>query len=185
MKSLLQGFRQYADFSGTTPRRSFWEFVSVSQLILIILLIPAFCFFSEFYHEVINDPRVQALILDIVQTQEILYQELAGLVAEIWQSFAGDILTTHTTTLICTGGAIAWGAIICIPTLAITARRLQDAGHSRWWICPIILLCIPLPIIADIGFIGSIITLIYCSQESRGQDSLPPIPGSGHTVQSR
>lgn len=184
MKSLLQGFRQYADFSGKTPRRPFWEFVSISQLILIILLIPAFCAFLEFYQEVINDPRIQGLVVDMVQSQEILYQELAELVVEIWQSFAGDILTTHTSALICTGGAIVWGAIICIPTLAITARRLHDAGHSRWWICPVILLCIPLPIIADIGFIGSIITLIFCSQESHGKDTLPPIPGSGHTVKS-
>lgn len=182
MKSLLHGFRLYAHFSGNTPRRTFWEFVSITQVVFIILLLPAWFVFLEFFNEAISDPRVLDIIFAMAQTREILFRELAEVLLEIWQTFSVDLIDAHKEALICTGVALLWGAVTALPTLAITARRLHDAGHSRWWICPIILLCIPLPIIADIGFIGSIVTLIFCAQPSRGEAPLPPIPPNGHAA---
>ena len=62
MHALLQGFRQYADFSGRTSRRDFWQFVSITQLTFIILLLPAWLVFLEFFREIISNPRVLDLL---------------------------------------------------------------------------------------------------------------------------
>ena len=178
MRALLLGFRQFADFSGRTPRKDFWQFVSITQLILVALLLPAWFVFLEFFNELLVNSRVLDILCSTPITPDVVYHDLAAEVAYVWSYFAEDFSTTYRTTFICTIIAVAWGIIIALPTLAITARRLKDAGHSRWWICPFILLCIPLPIIADIAFICSIVTLVFCCQASKDDaaELLPPTP---------
>lgn len=181
MLALLQGFRLYADFSGRTSRREFWQFVSITQLILILLLLPAWFVFLEFFNELISSPQVLDLMFALFQNPDILHQELVEEIAAIGKPYVEELLTTYRMHLMCTGIAAVWGLIIVTPTLAITARRLKDAGHSRWWICPLVFLIIPLPFIADIAFICSIITLIYCCQGSKQDEKLlPPVPSAGN-----
>ncbi len=180
MHALLQGFRQYADFSGKTTRRDFWQFVSISQSILIILLLPAWFVFLEFFSEVISAPEVLDLLFYGFQTADFLYEELAEELVAIGHPYVEELHTTYYVHLICTCIAVLWGLIIAIPTLAITARRLKDAGHSRWWVSPLFFLIIPLPIIADIAFICSIITLVYCCQAGKREDELPTVPSANN-----
>lgn len=181
MHALLQGFRQYADFSGRTSRRDFWQFVSITQVILIILLLPAWFVFLEFFNELISNPQVLDLIFAIAQNPDIIHQELAEEIAALWEPYAEELLTTYRLHLICTCVAAVWGLIIATPTLAITARRLKDTGHSRWWIGPLVFLFLPLPFIADIAFICSIITLVYCCQTGKKDEVLPPVPSEDKT----
>ncbi|MBR5522386.1 MAG: DUF805 domain-containing protein [Akkermansia sp.] len=184
MKALLAGLRQYADFSGTTARKEFWAFISVTQVTLVILLLPAWLLFVQLFDELINHPRILDALFYICQTADIawdyVFQELSEAAAEVWEPFAESLLQDHPFSLICTALAALWGLILIIPTLAITARRLRDSGHCRWWLLPLIMMLIPLPGVADLGFIGSIITLIFCCQPSiSDKDSpLPPVPGS-------
>ena len=184
MKALLAGFRQYADFSGTTTCKEFWVFISITQVILVILLLPAWILFVQLFNELINNPRILDALFYIYHTADAawdyVWQELTEAAAEVWGPFVDSLQHNHQFSLICTALAVLWGLILIIPTLAITARRLLDSGHSRWWLLPLMMMCIPLPGIADLGFIGSIITLIFCCQPSvSGKDSpLPPIPGS-------
>lgn len=180
MRALVQGFRQFADFSGKTARRDFWQFVSITQVILIILLLPAWFVFLEFFNELISNPQVLDLLFAIVQNPDIIHQELAEEIAAIWEPYAEELLTTYRLHLICTCVAAVWGLIIAMPTLAITARRLKDAGHSRWWVLPLIFLFLPLPFVADIAFICSIITLVYCCQAGKQDEELPPVPSAGN-----
>ncbi len=180
MHALLQGFRQYADFSGRTSRRDFWQFVSITQLILIILLLPAWLVFLEFFREIISNPRVLDLLFCGFQTADFLYEELAEEIVAIGHPYVEELLTTYCIHFICTCIAAVWGLLIAVPTLAITARRLKDTGHSRWWISPLIFLIIPLPIIADIAFICSIITLIFCCQAGKQEDELPSVPSANN-----
>lgn len=180
MRALVQGFRQFADFSGKTARRDFWQFVSITQVILIILLLPAWFVFLEFFNDFISNPRVLDLLFAIAQNPDIIHQELAEEIAAIWEPYAEELLTTYRLHLICTCVAALWGLVIAIPSLAITARRLKDAGHSRLWVCPLVFLIIPLPFIADIAFICSIVTLVYCCQAGK-QDEVPaPVSSADH-----
>jgi uncharacterized membrane protein YhaH (DUF805 family) len=54
---------------------------------------------------------------------------------------------------------------LVIPSLAVTFRRLHDAGHSGWWWL-VILLC---------GF-GGIILLIFALQDSKPDNQWGPNP---------
>lgn len=176
MNALLLGFRKYADFSGRTTRRDFWQFVMLTHTLLFLLLLPAWLLLLQWFHDVMNDPRVLDVLVAMIQTPEEAYSlaqfELTDTLRSLWEPFVDEIAEQHLPTLICTIAALVWGGLILIPTLSMTARRLADAGHSRWWLLPPLLLLIPLPIIADAGLIGSIVTLIFCSQPSR-----PEVPG--------
>ncbi len=181
MKALIYGFRHYAQFSGTTPRRDFWEFIVLTHLVLILLLLPAWWLFLQLFNDIISDPRILDLLFAMAQTTpdeaySIAGNELASALADICLPFAEHLVADYPYIVASTIAALLWGLCLIIPTLAITARRLTDAGHSRWWILPPCLLCIPLPVIADLGFIGSIVTLIFCCQNSRAADTLPPVP---------
>ncbi len=181
MKAIINGFRQYAYFSGTTNRRDFWEFIILTHIITVLLLLPAWWLFLQLFSEIINDPRILDLLFATTQTTpdeayNIICNELTTALADICIPFVQHAPTDYPLILICTAIALLWGLILIVPTLAIIARRLADAGHSRWWVLPPGALCIPLPIVADIALIGSIVTFILCCQASRHNTELPRVP---------
>lgn len=51
---------------------------------------------------------------------------------------------------------IIWGLGVLVPSLAVTVRRLRDAGRDPW--------CVLLPLIP---IVGVIILLIFCAQASK------------------
>lgn len=56
---------------------------------------------------------------------------------------------------------------VFIPTIAVTVRRLHDVGKSGWWV-----------LIGIIPFIGTIILIIFCVQQSQSgtnQYGEPPL----------
>ena len=58
-----------------------------------------------------------------------------------------------------TGGIISVLVVLALflPQLAVSVRRLHDAGHSGWWL-----------LISLVPLIGAIVLLVFSLQESRG-----------------
>ena len=55
---------------------------------------------------------------------------------------------------------ILYGIALIIPSLAVTVRRLHDAGHSGWWY-----------FISLIPFVGGIILLVMLCEDSQDGDN--------------
>ncbi len=60
---------------------------------------------------------------------------------------------------------ILWNLIVCLPSLAVTVRRLHDAGHSGWYY-----------LIGFIPIVGGILLLIELCRDSVGDNKYGPNP---------
>lgn len=61
---------------------------------------------------------------------------------------------------------------VIVPSLAVTTRRLHDTGRSGWW-----QLLNLLGIIPFVGWIGSIVVLVFCALEgNQGPNQYGPDP---------
>ncbi|MGL4745435.1 MAG: DUF805 domain-containing protein [Dermatophilaceae bacterium] len=57
-----------------------------------------------------------------------------------------------------------WWIAVLLPSLAVTVRRLRDAGHAEWWL---LILLVPAA--------GLVVIVILCCQPTR-DDGAPPEP---------
>ncbi|MDO5472493.1 MAG: DUF805 domain-containing protein [Akkermansia sp.] len=175
LKSLREGFRHYADFRGRSTRAMFWNFVVATHLVIWLCMLPALVEFMKFYHFLLQDVRFVSLFLDSktlalaydTSMVECVVKELgeeyfAGGVAELWPVLLGLVL-----------GCVA-ALAVAVPTLAVTVRRLRDAGKSPWWVLPPVLTMVPLPVVCHLASVLSLVTLVFCCLRSK--EELPPLP---------
>lgn len=183
LASLLHALRHYADFRGFTPRKLFWEFITLSQGAVILLLLPAWLLLLEFLRAVLESPRVlDVLVAMVSQPQDaplLLREDLPDALRPYGEELLHETLPDSPFTLCCTALSLLLALFFLLPTLSITVRRLRDSGHSAWWVLPPCLAFIPLPLLADIALVGTIVTLIFCCQESAAP-TLPPPPQKPH-----
>ncbi len=175
-KTLLEALRHYADFRGRTTRREFWVFVTLTQGIVLLLLLPAWFLLLELLRTVLESPRVLDILVAAIQypqdAYDLLRDDLPAALLPYGEEFWHETLPASPTTLICTSLALLLTLFLILPTLSITVRRLRDSGHSAWWVLPPCLTLIPLPILADFALLGTIVTLAFCCQKSAAP-SLP------------
>lgn len=177
--SLLHALRRYADFRGRTPRRPFWEFVTLSQGTVLFLLLPAWFLLLDVLRAALESPRVLDVIVAMVQSPQdaplLLREDLPEALRPYGEELLHVTLPESPFTLCCTALSLLLALFFLLPTLSITVRRLRDGGHSAWWVLLPCLTFIPLPLLADLALAGSIVTLIFCCQDSVSP-TLPPLP---------
>lgn len=103
-------FKQGFNFRGVMSRSHFWAFVGL-DIAFSLLLLPvaiAFSYAAQYTVELFSTPH-----FDIAAP-----------------ATHSDLAPSDIFVLL----FLLWQVITFIPGLAATARRLQDAGHSRFWI---------------------------------------------------
>lgn len=180
MKYLAEGFRSYAKFTGRSTRVAFWEFVGITQAIMVILLLPAFYALVQFWVYVNEQAEyldfAVRVITDPIHTLPGATENLRDIIWRMAECYFSEPWTTSPVAMWSLVVAGAWALIIALPTLAITVRRLRDAGASLWWTLPPLLTFIPVSPLGQIGLLLSLITLIECCRGSQ----LPPAPVQPH-----
>lgn len=180
IQSLREGFGRYADFSGRTQRRPFWYFITLTQLVLLAVGLPlllivfrSLLFLSDdlgvtLMGAVGRGATPEELVRDWVHPQDLL-SDTWYYAGQLWMEQPGLYLMSAVLT-----GAVA--VLICCPSLAVTARRLRDAGRSPWWASAFVMACLPLPGILELGCLLSLYTLRLCALPTQPQKTLPPVP---------
>jgi uncharacterized membrane protein YhaH (DUF805 family) len=73
------------------------------------------------------------------------------------------------------GLMFAYGLVVCVPSLAVTVRRLHDIGKSGWW-----------SFIGFVPLIGGIILFVFSLLDSDPDRNEygpnPKVPGTAHVV---
>ena len=110
-------FAQYAGFSGRAPRPEFWWFALFSALVASALG-----------------------SLNLYSTTSSLVGGWMG--SDGWMGSGGfDGSATSSTLYLGASLAGLWSVVVLLPSLAVTIRRLRDAGHSWaeifWVLLPI------------------------------------------------
>jgi uncharacterized membrane protein YhaH (DUF805 family) len=83
------------------------------------------------------------------------------------------MITSSETLLYIAAGIVGIYSLgVIVPSLAVTSRRLHDTGRSGWWQLLNLLGIIPI-----IGWIGSIVVLVFCALEGNpGPNQYGPDP---------
>lgn len=176
MKHLAAGFRNYIEFTGRSTRVAFWQFVGITQTIMLILLLPALYACVQFWVYVNGQAEyldfAVGIITDPIHALPGATEYLYDMISRMAESYFAEPWVTNPIAMWSLVVAGVWGLIIALPTLAITVRRLRDAGASIWWTLPPLISFIPVFPLGQIGLILSLITLIECCRGSQ----LPPVP---------
>lgn len=170
IKALKEGFLHYADFSGRATRALFWNFVIGTHLLILLCMLPAMLEFFRFYDFLLHDTRFIDLILGdgmiasdaVMAVVQELGQEYAAAHGPFYLELAGMVL----------GAVLA--LVVLLPTIAITVRRLRDAGCSVMWVWPPVLSLLPIPYLSTLALLLSAVTLVMCCMPTREQ--LPDVP---------
>jgi len=115
----------YFDFKGKSSRSDFWSYImSLMMINAVCFLVLFLIYFSE----------------STVDDNDVLYY---GNITETmhWISKSGNLLLPAVFIF------TVWYIYLIIPTLAITVRRLHDAGKSGWWVA----VCVASLIISAFG----------------------------------
>lgn len=170
IKALKEGFIHYADFGGCTTRAGFWNFVVGTHLLILLCMLPAMLEFFRFYDFLLHDVRFLDLILGggeiapnaIMAVAQELGQEYVAAHGPFYSELSGMVL----------GAVLA--LVVLLPTIAITVRRLRDAGCSVMWVWPPVLSLLPIPYLSTLALLLSAVTLVMCCMPTREQ--LPAVP---------
>ncbi len=170
IKALKEGFLHYVDFSGRSTRAMFWNFVVGTHLLILLCMLPAMLEFFRFYDFLLHDTRFIDTIFGggmvasdtVMAVVQELGQEYAAVHGPFYLELAGMVLGTVL--------ALA----VLIPTVAITVRRLRDAGYSVMWVWPPVISLLPVPYISTLAVLLSLVTLVMCCMPTREQ--LPAVP---------
>lgn len=175
ISALKEGFLHYADFRGRTARSGFWNFVVGTHLLILLCMLPAMLEFFRFYDFLLRDVRFAELIFGGgMPTLESLDVDTIGRVV---QELAEEYVAGHGPFYAELAG-VALGAVLALavllPTVAITVRRLRDAGCSVMWVLPPVLSLLPIPYVSTLASLLSLVTLVMCCLPTREQ--LPAVP---------
>lgn len=169
MNCFAYGFRHYADFTGRDSRSRYWVFITSTQLVLVLLAMPAFVAFAGDLRELLQDFLLGQCVG--MGPEELLNMEvMRPLVEDYFGEYFSAFGAEHSVATYFLLADVAWALLITIPTIAATVRRLRDAGQSLWWVLP--------PCLSFVPYIGvfatmlSIVTLALCCFGS----ALPPLP---------
>ena len=86
----------------------------------------------------------------------------------------GIAMATQSRALLIVAAVVLglYGLAVMVPSLAVTTRRLHDTDRSGWWQLLNLLGIIPV-----IGWIGSIVVLVFCALEGNpGPNQYGPDP---------
>lgn len=166
MDCCAYALRHYADFRGRCPRKPFWIFVSVSQLIVILLFTPFLLAVTSLYIPLlVEQPDFPLLMESLSETgcwDEENLSALADMSRDVSAELVERLMEEHIVSLICAAAATLAGILLVVPTLAVTVRRLRDAGQSPWWVYLSLLMFVPLPGVSDVGALLSLVVFILC-----------------------
>lgn len=182
IQALREGFGRYADFSGRTMRRPFWYFITVTQLVLLIVGVPLLLLLLRailFFSDALGMTLVGALGRGV--TPEMLVHEWVrpmDLLTDTWQYLGELWMEQPALYLVSAVLSAAIAVLICCPSLAMTARRLRDAGRSPWWTVAFVMACLPVPGIMELGCLLSLYTLRLCALPTKQETQRPVIPGA-------
>ena len=103
----------------------------------------------------------------------IVFELIVIFIAEFLDSLFGtriNFSSATNTVYIWNGGWITTivALAILLPSIAVTVRRLHDTDRSGWWYLLNLVCCI-----------GGIIVLVFCIQESKGDNKYGPSPLGG------
>lgn len=170
IKALKEGFLHYADFSGRTTRAMFWNFVVGTHLLIMLCMLPAMLEFFRFYDFLLHDVR----FLDRILGDGVIDPDAIMAVAqELGLEYAVEHGPFYTELVGMVLGAVLALAVL-LPTVAITVRRLRDAGCSVMWVWPPVLSVLPIPYLSTLSLLLSVVTLVMCCMPTREQ--LPAVP---------
>lgn len=174
IKALIDGFRRYVDFRGRTGRAGFWNFVIATHLVIILLMVPAYVEFLRFFRFALEDVRMQELMVQVAE-QTAPAESLLPMMNERVEEYlahAGNLLLPMVGLLL---SAVL--ALVClVPTVAVTVRRLRDAGQSVWWVLAPIGSMLPVPFLSTCCIVLSLVVLVLCCMPTRVAPALPEIP---------
>ena len=86
------------------------------------------------------------------------YAEFSGVASrsEYWWFALFSVLVSLATGALWDGLSVAWGIAVLLPSLAVSVRRLRDAGYHWGWL-----------FLALLPLIGAVILIVFLSQPSR------------------
>lgn len=175
----------YADFKGRCARKNFWRFIVASQLLLSLLCLPAIIFvwsnllnyepMLQFAVDIFDHAEDAAFISQMID--EDLPVLMQAWLAELPQAF----LSADSLTLISSGGLVVLGLFFIIPTYAMTACRMRDAGHSPYWallpcmglvsfalwLTPLSSICW---VLDSLNLVGLILLCVFACQPSKSEN---------------
>lgn len=162
------------DFRGRTSRAGFWNFVVVTHLVIILLMVPAYVEFLSFFRFAMEDVRVQDMMVQVAE-QTAPVENLIPVMSELSEEYMA-----HAGSLLLPMGGMVLSvllALVClVPTIAITVRRLRDAGQSVWWVLAPIGALLPVPFLSTCCMMLSLAVLVLCCLPTRAETALPEIP---------
>jgi len=174
IRALIDGFRRYVDFRGRTGRAGFWNFVIATHLVIILLMVPAYVEFLHFFRFAMEDVRVQDMMVQVAE-QTAPVESLLPVMNELADEYlahAGNLLLPLVGLLL----SVLLALVCLVPTIAITVRRLRDAGQSVWWVLAPIGSMLPVPFLSTCCVILSLAVLVLCCLPTRADAALPEIP---------
>lgn len=129
-------FQKYVRFNGFASRGEFWWAWLMNTIISLVVSIPFVITYGMLYAQLLSSIDVNSTTNTVTSTSTI---------------------DPGLSMLTLVFGAIStlWSVAILLPTIAITIRRLHDAGFSGWFY---LLNLIPM---------GSLIVLILCALETK------------------
>lgn len=174
--ALADGFRHYADFRGRTARAGFWNFVVATHLLVLLCLLPAIVEFMKFYDFMLHDTRFLDVLIPMLSDLTVLdTAALENVALELGGEYMAGGAEQFMLPLVgmVMGSVVA--LVVLVPTIAITVRRLRDAGQNPWWVLPPLVSFLPLPFVGSLATMLSLVTLVLCCMPTREQ--LPAVPG--------
>ncbi len=181
LHALIDGFRRYADFRGRTSRSGFWNFIVATHLLVLLCMLPALVEFLRFYRFILQDERLLEWVMSNMQPEASLATQLPDptvpvtVVSELSEEYLVLHGPFYLELMFMVLGAVL--AVVCLlPSLAVTVRRLRDAGQSVWWVLPPVVCLLPVPVLPCIAAVLCLVTLVLCCLPGRAP--LPPLPGN-------
>lgn len=153
MKYMFLPFARMFDFNGRSRRLEFWLFQLLNWLIGCVFAIAFIAFFAGKLFEIIRRYGQQGVGSTIVDRYG-LGADVVPYADYVWLARIDPNVLLRELGPLASSLAIAYliyAAIVFLPNLAVTIRRLHDSNRTGWWLLiPVLLysMCILLVVIA-------------------------------------
>ncbi|MFI3244668.1 MAG: DUF805 domain-containing protein [Akkermansia sp.] len=172
----------YADFRGRCPRKEFWTFMIVSQLLMTLLCIPAIIFV---WMDLLRyEPMLQFMVNlfdyadDLEYINEMVHQDLPLLMQSWFAELPAAFWAADSLTLASTAILAVLALFLIVPTYALTACRMRDAGYSPYLalfpclgLLSLALRCSPLSAICSVldglNLVGFVLICVFACMPSK------------------
>ena len=148
---------EYANFKGRARRAEFWSFQIINHIIIYVLLIVGYAAILQLFGSIFPD------ITGMTTAHTMSDGEFEG-------NISSSVFSVSTKLII----LAVYLLLTAIPSIAVTVRRLHDAGFSGWLV---LLHIIP-------NGMGSVALIILCSLEGKpGTNEYGPNPKDNQEFQ--